>query len=190
MPVYLNQIPVGKRNGFVLPEYAERYRDDDSGIAKEIRRFLIKCGIQVHKEDTGKGTGTRAVVEVGFHSLRHSFASLCWQANAPLAVVEAIVGHSNPAMTRHYTHISEVAAAGAVAALPILLETPKLLMESNQPDIEVKEPAELLKEALKGLESLSAPSGKAGAAWTKEQARIVSLVRKAKELTDARPGHR
>jgi integrase len=120
---YLNQIPVGKRNGFVLPEYAERYRDDDSSIAKEIRRFFIKCGIQVHKDDTGKGTGTRAVVEVGFHSLRHSFVSLCRQANAPLAVVEAIVGHSNPAMTRHYTHISETAAAGAVAALPSLLES-------------------------------------------------------------------
>ena len=98
-------------------------RDDDSAVAKEIRRFLINCGIQVHKDDTGKGTSTRAVVEVGFHSLRHSFVSLCRQANAPLAVVEAIVGHSNPAMTRHYTHISETAAAGAVAALPTLLDS-------------------------------------------------------------------
>ncbi|MEI8120402.1 MAG: tyrosine-type recombinase/integrase [bacterium] len=120
---FLNQTPVGKRNGFVLPAFAEKYRNDDSAVAKEIRRFLINCGIQVHKDDTGKGTATRAVVEVGFHSLRHSFVSLCRQANAPLAVVEAIVGHSNPAMTRHYTHISETAAAGAVAALPTLLES-------------------------------------------------------------------
>ena len=120
---YLSQVPVGKRSGFVLPEYAERYKSDDSSIAKDIRRFFIKCGIQVHKEDTGKGTGTRAVVEVGFHSLRHSFVSLCRQSNAPLAVVEAIVGHSNPAMTRHYTHVSETAAAGAVAALPPLLQS-------------------------------------------------------------------
>jgi hypothetical protein len=29
---------------------------------------------------------------------------------APLAVVEFIVGHSNPAMTRHYTHVGELAA--------------------------------------------------------------------------------
>ena len=120
---FLNQTPVGKRNGFVLPAFAEKYRNDDSAVAKEIRRFLINCGIQVHKDDTGKGTATRAVVEVGFHSLRHSFVSLCRQANAPLAVVEAIVGHSNPAMTRHYTHISETAAAGAVASLPSLLKS-------------------------------------------------------------------
>jgi hypothetical protein len=44
--------------------------------------------------------------------------SLCHEANAPLSVVEAIVGHSNPAMTRHYTHTSEAAATTAVAALP------------------------------------------------------------------------
>ena len=45
-------------------------------------------------------TGTRAVVEVGFHSLRHTFVSLCRAAGAPLSVVEAIVGHASPAMTR------------------------------------------------------------------------------------------
>ena len=39
----------------------------------------------------------------------------------PLAVVEAIVGHSSPAMTRHYTHIGEGAAGLAVAALPTVI---------------------------------------------------------------------
>jgi integrase len=129
---FLTQMPAGKRNGFVLPEFAEKYRNNDSDVAKEIRRFLIACGIQVHREDTGKGTRKRAVVEVGFHSLRHSFVSLCRQSNAPLAVVEAIVGHSNPAMTRHYTHVGELAAGQAVAALPILLETNVAETVSNQ----------------------------------------------------------
>ena len=36
-------------------------------------------------------------------------------------MVEAIVGHSNPAMTRHYTHVSELAAAHAVNALPAVM---------------------------------------------------------------------
>ena len=34
--------------------------------------------------------------------------------------MEAIVGHSNPAMTRHYTRTSEAAACAAVAGLPAL----------------------------------------------------------------------
>ena len=35
-----------------------------------------------------------------------------------MAVVEAIVGHSSPAMTRHYTHTGEAAARSAIAMLP------------------------------------------------------------------------
>jgi integrase len=54
--------------------------------------------IRIYKPGTGPGTGKRAVVEIGFHSLRHSFVSMCRTSNVPLAVVESIVGHSNPAM--------------------------------------------------------------------------------------------
>jgi integrase len=132
---FLEKTAKSRRSGYVLPEHAARYRNNDSDVAKEIRRHFIECGIQVHRDGTGyvrapsRGmreknvhTGTRAVVEVGFHSLRHSFVSLCRQANAPLSVVEAIVGHSNPAMTRHYTHVGELAAAAAVGALPSLMD--------------------------------------------------------------------
>jgi hypothetical protein len=82
-----------------------------------VQRHFKACGIILHKPGTGTG-GKRAVIEVGFHSLRHTFVSLCRESNAPLAVVESIVGHSNPSMTRHYTHVGELAAGRAVAALP------------------------------------------------------------------------
>ena len=54
-------------------------------------------------------------------SLRHSFVSLCRAANAPLSVVESLVGHNSPAMTRHYTHTGEAAAIDAVSGLPFAL---------------------------------------------------------------------
>lgn len=38
-----------------------------------------------------------------------------------ISVVESIVGHSSPAMTRHYTHTGEAAAIAAVTALPSLI---------------------------------------------------------------------
>jgi integrase len=119
----LDAIPENKRRKHVVPSLARRYNAGDSMITAKIQNHLTECGIQVHKDGTGTGTGRRAVVEAGFHSLRHSFVSLCRQANAPLAVVEAIVGHSNPAMTRHYTHIGELAASQAVACLPAFVET-------------------------------------------------------------------
>jgi UDP-glucose 4-epimerase len=48
-----------------------------------------------------------------------------------LAVVEAIVGHSNPSMTRHYTHVGELAAGQAVAALPYLIGEGKPVAEGE-----------------------------------------------------------
>ena len=64
-------------------------------------------------------TDVQAVVDVGFHSLR--LRELVPGVRSCLSVVESIVGHSNPAMTRHYTHTSEEAAGAAVAGLPSVL---------------------------------------------------------------------
>jgi integrase len=116
------QANVPGRGEYVMPETAVQYLQDTSVMSKRIHMHFENCKVTTQRPDTGKGTGKRAIVEVGFHSLRHTFVSMCRQANAPLSVVEAIVGHSNPAMTRHYTHVGELAAAAAVDALPSVLE--------------------------------------------------------------------
>lgn len=115
----LNDLP--QEGDYVLPETAEKYLHDASIVTDSVRALMEANGIRVHKPGTGQGTEKRATVEVGFHSLRHTFVSMCREANAPLSVVESIVGHSNPAMTRHYTHTSELAAASAVNSLPAVL---------------------------------------------------------------------
>jgi integrase len=123
----LEEIPRKGRNAYVLPTWAAMYLRDTSAASKRIHDHFESCGIQTHRDGTGKGTDKRAVVDVGFHSLRHTFVSLCREGNAPLAVVESIVGHSSPAMTRHYTHTGEEAAALAVNSLPSVMgETPAL----------------------------------------------------------------
>jgi integrase len=134
------------------------------GVIDRIQQHFIAQGVRVHKAGTGPeagrseaeevkgergtkaptrrpkrakpGTTKRAVVEVGFHSLRHTFVSLCRESNAPLAVVESIVGHSNPAMTRHYTHVGELAAGQAVAALPSVMgqSTPAPATNRHEPE--------------------------------------------------------
>ena len=138
----LSETPTSKRKGYVVPEYAELYTfRNDKGrlakqpdIAKRLRKhFRDTCGIQIHKEGTGfkkvadptgkheyiwEYTGKRAVVEVGFHSLRHTYVSIQAEHGTPQAVVQAIVGHGNPAMTAHYTHIGEQAAKQAALAMP------------------------------------------------------------------------
>jgi hypothetical protein len=73
--------------------------------------------------------------------------SLCRESNAPLAVVESIVGHSNPAMTRHYTHVGELAASNAVAALPAIIGETKAERPKNDPEAILRE-VEVIVEAL------------------------------------------
>ena len=113
----------GERAEYVLPDTAALYLKSSSALSKRLHDHFEKCGITTHAPGTGgRGAGLpRAVVEVGYHSLRHSFVSMCRESGAALSVVEGIVGHSSPAMTRHYTHTSELAATAAVAALPGLL---------------------------------------------------------------------
>ena len=113
-----------KRVEYVLPEMAALYASSVCAVTDRVQHHLKACGITLHKPGTGTN-GKRAVIEVGFHSLRHTFVSLCRESNAPLAVVESIVGHSNPAMTRHYTHVGELAAGRAVALLPSVMSEQK-----------------------------------------------------------------
>ena len=132
--------PLDQRREYVLPEMAALYTHSICAVTDKVQGHFKACGITLHKPGTGKDD-KRAVIEVGFHSLRHTFVSLCRESNAPLAVVESIVGHSNPSMTRHYTHVGELAAGRAVALLPSVMseatpEQPKRQESEILPEIE------------------------------------------------------
>lgn len=111
----LDEIPKRERKGYVLPDTAKDYLRDKAVVTNRIQRVFTEAGIDIHGDTFKSG---RASVLVGFHSLRHTFVSLAGNAGAPLAVVQAIVGHSNPMMTSHYFHENETALQNAVAALP------------------------------------------------------------------------
>lgn len=111
----LSDVPARLRRGYVFPETAKDYRRDDAIVSNRITALFEKCGIKTGHVDERTG---RKVVDVGFHSLRHTFVSLSANAGAPMAAVQSIVGHGSPAMTRHYYHENEGVLRGVVAALP------------------------------------------------------------------------
>ena len=76
------------------------------------------------------------------HSFRHTFVSFCANAGVPLAVVAEIVGHGNPAMTEHYSHISTESKRSAIKALPSLAVT------APQDDIVIDEPLSLQRKTI------------------------------------------
>lgn len=131
----LSETPKSSRKGFVLPELGALYQSDKAALSKMIQDHFDTCGIQTQKKDTGfitvkdedgnlveKHSGIRAVVEVGFHSLRHSFVSICAKGQVPLHVVQALCGHSSPEIQRRYLHHSNDDSSKAIATLPSIGE--------------------------------------------------------------------
>jgi integrase len=174
----LAEAPTGDRGEYVLPELAGLYANRIDLVTDRVQAHFQACGIKTHKRGTGEASKLksesgekptkvvkRAVLEVGFHSLRHTFVSLCRESNAPLAVVESIVGHSNPAMTRHYTHVGEAAAGLAVAALPVVIGGNEATPEPPKRDT-----AALLGEARTIAESLT------GENWQEKKAALLNVL--------------
>ncbi|WP_281523459.1 MULTISPECIES: site-specific integrase [Bacteria] len=65
---------------------------DSNNLRANIQRYLIKAGVQ--EKRTGLPTG--------FHSFRHSAASILLEEGTPLPVITQILGHSNPNVTAIY----------------------------------------------------------------------------------------
>ena len=85
---------------YVLPEHSEMYLNNDTGITWRVKKFLESIGIKTTKVPQGR---TRAVSIKDVHSLRHSFCYYAGLYKVPLAIVQAVVGHMSPEMTKHYS---------------------------------------------------------------------------------------
>ncbi|WDE97857.1 tyrosine-type recombinase/integrase [Lentisphaera profundi] len=79
---------------YILPSLSSRYLSHRSNLKKDFKKAFKDA--KISSDELGL---------VGFHSLRHTFVSDCAKAGVPLAIVQEVVGHSNTAMTRHYTNI-------------------------------------------------------------------------------------
>jgi integrase len=165
----LGETPVDQRQEYVLPQSADSYLNHRRNLVMTIQDHFSKCGIRVHKPGTVKDR-QQPIVEVGFHSLRHTFVSMCRESNAPLAVVESIVGHSNPAMTRHYTHVGELAASRAVALLPAVIGDAQADNRSADTD-----PKNILLQVRRIAKNITAAN------WKAKKASLLALVEVADE---------
>lgn len=138
----LAETPAGMRRGFVMPSMEKRYNSFNAALAKDISDLFLSVDIKTNPKaktkseresekaaiekakaegtepPVTKASGPRVRADCGFHSLRHTFVSLCAAGGVPQSVVQSLVGHGSPAMTQHYTHIGIETAKNAVDLLP------------------------------------------------------------------------
>lgn len=108
---------IGIHDEYVLPEHADMYLNNPSGISYRVKKFLED---DLHIKTTKKVSGrTRAVSIKDVHSLRHTFCYFAGVAGIPLVVVQSIVGHMTSEMTEHYTaHADRATKREKLSMLP------------------------------------------------------------------------
>ncbi|MEN9360235.1 MAG: hypothetical protein RL095_1770 [Verrucomicrobiota bacterium] len=87
------------KTGLLLPDLAALYRSRPGEISSRFGKLLDRLGIRRKEALPGRA---RPVTVKSFHALRHSFVYLAAEAQVPLPVIVAIVGHSSARMTERY----------------------------------------------------------------------------------------
>jgi integrase len=116
----LRELRRERKQGFLFPEEQALHAKHPGNLTTKIQAFFERCGIKT-KEEVGQGHRRRAIVRVGFHSLRHTFVSLCAKAGAPIHIIQKLVGHGNPILTTDkYLHTDKADKQAAIESLPSL----------------------------------------------------------------------
>jgi integrase len=103
-------------------EGAEFFRDVCAGRAGDAIIFARDDGAvwaDSNQKDRMRTACERAKITppIGFHGLRHTWASLSIMAGAPLLVVAEQLGHRDTQMVqRHYAHLAKSYVADAIRA--------------------------------------------------------------------------
>ena len=109
----------------VLPNVAKRYKKSSATIYYLTRVMLEQAGIKTSEKSDDRHRSV-AIVRYGFHSFRHTFASMLIEQGTSQTAVSRLLGHTTLAMTDRYVHIGDQTKIKAVEALPsLVLSSPK-----------------------------------------------------------------
>jgi len=89
-----------KKSGFVFVT-RESYPLSTNNCFLNIRRICKRAGLR----------------NIGWHTLRHTFASHLVENNAPIKAVQELMGHTDIKTTMRYTHLGESVLRGAIDLL-------------------------------------------------------------------------
>ncbi|MBR2509156.1 MAG: tyrosine-type recombinase/integrase [Lentisphaeria bacterium] len=115
------QYAISGEHEYVLPDHAAMYLENPDGISYRVKKFLESIGIKTTRVFEGRQRAT-SVKDV--HSLRHTFAYLAGCYQIPLPIVQSILGHMSPEMTKHYqAHADRKAKEKYLSQMPDFIGT-------------------------------------------------------------------
>lgn len=138
---------VSAEEKYVLPEHAEIYLNNPSGISYRFKNFLNKIGICTTRKIEGR---SKSVSVKDVHSLRHTYAYLAGCYNVPLSIVQSVLGHMTPEMTKHYQ-----AHANRKDKEKYLKMIPEFLSAATVPSLPFTQSLEKKEEIIRSLDRLT-----------------------------------
>jgi integrase len=126
----------GNGHEYVLPDQAEMYLNNPSGVSWRVKKYLERLKIKTSKSVPGR---TRRAPAKDFHSLRHTFCYLAGIQGIPIAIVQSICGHMTKEMTNRYQqHANRKDKREMLEKLPDFL-----IMSDKQKTLPMMEPARI-----------------------------------------------
>jgi integrase len=110
----LKRPAIGK--AFLFPSLAGRGTGGKHGLSGQFAAIMTKAGIK--GKITQHAKGGRALSNLSFHSLRHSFNSALANAGVSQEIRQKLTGHASAEMNKLYTHHELEPLRAAIAALP------------------------------------------------------------------------
>ena len=104
----------------VFPTLIARKINGRAGLSRQFRGIMEKVGIK-EKAIEATGDAGRTRFSKGFHSLRHSFASVLANKNVSAEVRQRLTGHKDDATHQGYTDIELKTRKAAVKKIPSVL---------------------------------------------------------------------
>ena len=107
---------VGK--AFLFPSLAGKGTGGRYGLSGRFTAIMEKGGI--HGKITRRAAGGRALSNLSFHSLRHSFNSAMANAGVSQEIRQKLTGHTSTEVNAHYTHHELEPLRVAIGKIPAL----------------------------------------------------------------------
>jgi len=117
---YLNEQDEGIGKAPVFPTLITRKINGRAGLSRQFRAIMETAKIK-EKAIASTGEAGRTRFSKGFHSLRHSFASVLANKNVSAEVRQRLTGHKDEATHQGYTDIELKTRKAAVKKIPSVL---------------------------------------------------------------------
>jgi integrase len=91
---------------YILPAVAERYKRNPDGIRKDCIKILEYSGLEVY-EESNESRRKRRINRIGFHSFRHSFASIMASNGYNIQMLAKILADDTRTLERYYINIDD-----------------------------------------------------------------------------------